>query len=320
MDGSAARLGSGVTRPIFRPGGQRVKFHRDRRAVALSAAAVLCAVALQDVGAAFAKAGFALAGADGMILLRLSIATATLCAVHRPWRARLPRSAMPALLVYGVMSGSIGLLMYQAFSLAPMGIVVAIAATGPLAITLLASRAPRDLLWLAIACLGLWLLIPTSTDLRTINPWGVAYAAAAAAAWAIYIAAAKRISALPAWQTVPWGTLIGALVAAPFGIAAAGRHLLDSSILATGLISALLSTVIPNSLEMVGMRRLSPRVIGILLGSAPFAAALAGYAILGEHLLARQTLAILCIVVACVGSAASELREPLVGARSPPER
>ncbi len=89
-----------------------------------------------------------------------------------------------------------------------------------------------------------------------------------------------------------------ALVAvAPFGLATA--PLWTPVVVAKGLGIALLSPVVlPYSLELVALRRLSARVFGILLSLEPAAAALAGLLVLGQHLTRQQLVGMALVVVA----------------------
>jgi inner membrane transporter RhtA len=66
---------------------------------------------------------------------------------------------------------------------------------------------------------------------------------------------------------------------------------------------AVLSSMLPYSLEMIALRRLSRRVFGVLVSSAPAVGALAGWAVLGEHLAPTQWLALLLVMAALAGSA-----------------
>ena len=73
---------------------------------------------------------------------------------------------------------------YQSFARLPLGVAVTIELIGPLAVALAGSRRARDLLWVALAGLGVVALGWQRTDLDLL---GVAYAAVAGAAWAAYI-------------------------------------------------------------------------------------------------------------------------------------
>jgi inner membrane transporter RhtA len=98
--------------------------------------------------------------------------------------------------------------------------------------------------------------------------------------------------------------VVGALVAAPLGIAQAGGALLDPDLLLAGAAVALASSVLPYSLEMEALRRLPARVFGILMSLEPAVAALAGLIVLGQNLSGREWLAIGLVVAASAGATA----------------
>jgi len=75
--------------------------------------------------------------------------------------------------------------------------------------------------------------------------------------------------------------------------------------LATAVVIGVLSVVVPISLEVSALRTLPPRVYGILTSLEPALAALAGLVLLGQHLGARDAVAICCVVVASLGAACS---------------
>ena len=65
-----------------------------------------------------------------------------------------------------------------------------------------------------------------------------------------------------------------------------------------GLGIAVLSSVLPYSLELLALRRLSAKVFGILLSLEPAAAALAGLIVLGQGLTPTQLLGMGLVVAA----------------------
>ena len=70
--------------------------------------------------------------------------------------------------------------------------------------------------------------------------------------------------------------------------------------LATGVAVAVLSSVVPYSLELLALRRIDTRVFGILLSLDPAVAAVAGLLILGEALGAMELLGMALVVAASV--------------------
>ena len=68
---------------------------------------------------------------------------------------------------------------------------------------------------------------------------------------------------------------------------------------------AVLSSALPYSLEMAALKRLPGRVFGILVSAAPAIGAMAGHLMLGERLTALQWGAVVCVMAASAGSAAT---------------
>ena len=99
------------------------------------------------------------------------------------------------------------------------------------------------------------------------------------------------------------GLALAAVVAAlvplvPGARARAARDLLAPELLALGLGVAVLSSVIPYSLETEALRRMPANVFGVLMSLEPAVAALAGFVVLGQRLGARDLVAIALVVAA----------------------
>ena len=67
--------------------------------------------------------------------------------------------------------------------------------TGPLAVALFSSRRPVDFVWVVLAVLGLWFLLPLGQDVSHVDLTGCALALGAGACWAIYILSGQRAGA-----------------------------------------------------------------------------------------------------------------------------
>ncbi|WP_408641818.1 EamA family transporter [Saccharopolyspora oryzae] len=268
---------------------------------------VLVGVVSLQVGAAFAKQLFGMAGASGVVALRLSFAALILLAVWRP-SLRMDRNTLLVVAGYGSVLAGMNVCIYQAFERIPLGAAVTIEFLGPLAVAVIGSRRKLDVVWAVLAGLGVFLLSRVEGGL---DPVGVAFALMAGALWAGYIlVGAKLGSRTTGGSGLALGMAFGALVAAPFGIAEAGTSLLHPAVLVAGLMVALMSSVIPYSLELEALRRMPPRVFGVLMSLEPAVAALAGLLVLGELLGAWQWVAIACVVAASVGSVSTTKNEP----------
>ncbi|AYC33348.1 threonine/homoserine exporter RhtA [Pseudomonas cavernae] len=266
---------------------------------------LLVAMASIQGGAALAKGLFPLIGAEGTTALRLGLAAIILTLIMHPWRARLSASSARSLLGYGAALGGMNLMFYMSLRSVPLGIAVALEFTGPLTLALLSSRRLLDFIWIALAVLGLWLLLPNEQAHAPIDPLGMAYALGAGVCWALYIVFGQKAGAEHGGQTVALGTIVAALLVFPIGLAHAGSALFSWSLLPVALGVAVLSSALPYSLEMGALTRLPARTFSTLMSIEPAIAALSGLLFLHERLSLPQWLAIGAIILASTGAAAT---------------
>mgnify|MGYP003610698094 FL=1 len=278
--------------------------------------AVLGSVTALGVGTSWAKqALFPVVGAQGTTAVRVGLSALLMLMLWRPWRWRLSRADAQAVVLYGAALGAMNLMFYLSLQTLPFGLAVAIEFAGPLAVAIWSSRRAVDFVWVALAIVGLALLLPLGLSGSTLDPLGVLYAVGAAVFWARYIVFGKRAGHLHAGQSVSLGLLVAALVVVPVGVAHAGAALLSPSVLLVGVAVAAISSALPISLEMMALKRLPKEAFGIMISMEPAVAALLALALLGERLDTVQWLAIGCIVAASMGSAATARRLPAVQAQ-----
>lgn len=271
---------------------------------------LLIAMASIQSGASLAKSMFPLVGAQGTTTLRLVFASIIMLLILRPWRARLDRSTLKTVIIYGMALGGMNFLFYMSVRTVPLGIAVALEFTGPLVVALYASRRPVDFLWIGLAVAGLLLLIPIGFSSSGIDLAGAGYALGAGVCWALYILYGQKAGAANGVQTAALGVIVAALFVAPIGIAHAGTALLMPALLPIALGVAILSTALPYTLEMVALTRMPARTFGTLMSIEPAFGALSGLLFLNEVLSASQWLAIAAIITASVGATLSMRREP----------
>jgi len=263
-------------------------------------------------GASLAKSLFPVVGAPGVTALRIALGTLILVVIFKPWRLRFQKEQRLPLLLYGLSLGAMNYLFYLSIQTVPLGIAVALEFTGPLAVALFSSRRPIDFVWVVLAVLGLWFLLPLGQDVSHVNLTGAALALGAGACWAVYILTGQRAGEEHGPATVALGSLIAAIIFVPLGMAQATESIWQWSILPVGLAVAVLSTALPYSLEMIALTRLPTRIFGTLMSMEPALAAMSGMVFLGESLTFTQTLALCSIIAASMGSTLTLRRESKV--------
>jgi inner membrane transporter RhtA len=273
-----------------------------RQSSAMPIGAAIGAMFLIQSGASLAKGLFPLVGASGATALRLLFASLMMLAIWRPWRARVGGRERRFIFAYGVVLGSMNLAFYSALSRIPLGVAVALEFTGPLGLALVSSRRRLDFLWVAIASIGVYLLLPIGVASAALDPFGVLLALIAGLFWALYIVFGQKAGAGGSGPAVAYGSVVASLVVAPFGFAHAGAALFSAAVVPTAMLVALLSSALPYSLEMISMTRLPARTFGILMSVEPAVAALSGFLILHEHLSIAQLVAIGMVIVASAGT------------------
>jgi inner membrane transporter RhtA len=267
-------------------------------------ALILLGIVSVQVGAALAKGLFARFPPDGLVMIRLLTSAVVLGVAYRSTLRGLKRlhswRDLGVAALFGLTLAGMNTCFYQALARLPLGIVVTIEFLGPLAISILASRRRLDAVWALLALGGVALLARGGGDVTLA---GVGFALLAATGWACYIllseSTGRRFSGSSGLAVA---SAVGAVVMLPAGAGAAGTALLEVKPLLAAAGVSLLASVIPYTLELEALRRVSTRVFGILMSLEPAVGALSGLVLLGEVLRWREWLAIGLVITACVGA------------------
>jgi len=267
---------------------------------------VVLGIGSVQIGAGIAKNLFDDADPLTLVWLRLATSAVVLAALVRPTlRGRTPEDWRVAI-AFGVVLGTMNWAIYESFARIPLGIAVTIEFLGPLGLAVAGSRRARDLVWVALAAVGVGLLGAEGGDL---NAAGVGFALLAAVAWTAYILlSAGTGRRWPGLDGLTVASIVATVGMAPFLVAFSGRGLGEPNVVLLGALVGLLSSVIPYSCEITALRTIRPSVFAILMSLEPAAAALAGMLVVHEFLSAVQWLAIGCVILASVGATRTESR------------
>ncbi len=235
---------------------------------------------LVQLGLALSVPLFSQVGALGAVWMRLAWAAVILVVVvrPRPWRFRRP--VLLATVALGTVTAGVTMLFMASIARLPLGTASALEFLGPLGVAVARGQGARRLLWPGLAAIGVLLLT---------HPWegggsllGVIFALGAAICWAAYILLTQAVGdEVAGLQGLAISIPVAALVSTPFAAGDIGRAVAPHFLL-VGFGLALLLPVIPFSLEMYALRRLTTAAFGTLMCLEPALAVLAGLALLGQ--------------------------------------
>lgn len=267
---------------------------------------VLLAIVSVQIGSGIARHLFFALGPGGAAFLRVGVAALVLAPLWRPTlRGHSSRSLATAAL-FGLVVAAMNFSFYLALDRIPLGIAVTLEFVGPLGVAVMGSRRVRDLLWVVLAAVGVLLLTPWGG--LHFEPAGIGFALLAGAFWSCYIILSARVGrAFPGGSGLAIAMIVGGLALAPIGIASAGTHLLLPPLLLGGVVVAMLSSVVPYSLELEALRSMPMRVFGILMSLEPAVAALVGLVVLRQVLGPRAIVAIVLVTLASIGASRTNM-------------
>ena len=262
-------------------------------------ALVIGAVVSVQLGSATATTLFDQVGPAGAVLYRLLFAAILLLAIWRPVLMEAGREGLMLVIAFGVTLAGMNLSFYESLDRIDLGIAVTFEFVGPLLVGLLGSRRALDLVWVACAAIGVLLLTRPS---GSASAAGIGFALLAGGFWAAYILLSARVGqAFSGGRGLALAMGVAAALMVVPGAAAAGGDLLDPGAAAVGAATAVLSSVIPYSLELEALRRIAVGTFGVLMSLEPAVAALIGLVALDQGLAAVDVLGIALVVVASAG-------------------
>ncbi|MEU3369447.1 EamA family transporter [Streptomyces sp. NPDC006660] len=281
---------------------------REGRGAAFAPVALVVAGGMSvQFGAALAVTLMPRAGAAGVVTLRLVAAAVVLLLICRPGLRGHSRADWGTVVAFGVAMAGMNGLFYQAVDRVPLGVAVTLEVLGPLTLSVFASKRLVNVVWAGLALAGVVLL--GGGGFGGLDLVGAAYALGAGVCWAVYILFSARTGRrFPQADGLALAMAVGAVVFLPIGVAQAGTALLVPSTVALGAAVAVLSSVLPYTLELLALRRLPASTFAILMSLEPAIAAAAGFLILDQSLSWPQALAIGLVIGASVGAVRTQIR------------
>ncbi|RMI05069.1 EamA family transporter [Cellulomonas triticagri] len=277
-------------------------------------------------GAAVAVSLFAVIASPSVAWLRIAASAVLLVAWRRPWRMRWTRADLLASAAFGVVLAGMNVAFYVAIDVLPLGTAVAIEFLGPVAVAAVTGRTWRERVGIVAAAAGVVAL--AGVELRTGGPdslRGLVAIGIAAACWAGYILLGRRIAV--GGRTDPGaagdprprpdgitslavGMTAGALVFAPFLAAPAAPVLTDGWLALAVVGIAVLSSVVPYTLEQVVLRRVTAATFAVLLAMLPATAAVVGAVALRQLPHGWEVVGLACVTAAIVLTATRRTPAP----------
>lgn len=251
------------------------------------------------LGPALAVLLFARVDALGVAWLRIACAALVFGLWRRPWRIwkRFDPAARRVVLAWGAVLAVMNSCFYLAIDRLPLGTVAAIEFLPVIVVAAVATRTRRNGLALLLAVGGVYLL----TDVRlVVEPVGLAFAAANALLFALYIVLGHRVAqseAVSGIDGLAMSMLIAAAVALPIGICDAAPAFVDPVALAAGIGIGISSSVIPYVCDQLAMARLERATYALLISLLPATATIIGIIVLTQIPTLPEVLGVTLVIV-----------------------
>ncbi|MCF3106545.1 EamA family transporter [Streptomyces roseoverticillatus] len=281
-----------------------VKDSRPLRGRELAPLLVLAQISSLQLGSAVAKEAYGTVGATALAGMRLLFSAVVMWALVRPRLRTIAAHQWRAAIALGVVFAGMNAAYFKAIQHLPIGVASTVELLGPLAVAVALSRHVRDFLCVLTAVAGVLLLAAPGASLPV---GGLLLGGLAAVFRGAYVLLNRRVGRLfDGWSGLTVALAVGACLLTPVAAATEGgavvRH---PAVLGTGFLVALLSSLIPYSLDTTALRRMDARAFGVLLSLSPAVGAGVGFVLLHEHITVRQGCAIALVVVASVWSVRS---------------
>lgn len=246
-------------------------------------------------------------GSEAVAWLRLAWAAVILIVIARPWKLKFTRNTLMICALLGLATAGMTVSFMKSVETIALGTASALEFMGPLTVAIIQGRGSARW-WAAVAALGV---------LGLTEPWhgavdlaGVLYALGGAVCWAVYVLLTQRagdavdgVGALAVSMPV-------AAIAATFMVGPGALAAINMQTLVIGVGLALLLPVIPFSLEIFALRRLTTAAFGTLMCLEPAIAMTIGLLILHQVPRPAAMVGIALVILAGIGATRTGQRLP----------
>ena len=262
-----------------------------------------------NYGSSLAGLLIPMVGSPVVVAVRQLVMAITVLPFYRPKFVTFTWARLWPALMLGVVLAVMNLTFYESVDRLGLGVAATIEFLGPFAVALAASRRFLDFICAAVAAAGVVVL--TWSD-GTLDPFGIALALTAAAAWAGYILLTRRVAIqLPGLEGITIASVVSLILLVPLALVTVDYATLNWGILGLLVAVGVLSSAFPDTLDTFILRRITPRLYAIITSFGPVFGAIFGVLVLGESLLLQQQLAIIAVCVAASASIATQRDQPV---------
>jgi inner membrane transporter RhtA len=251
------------------------------------------------LGPSFAVLLFPAVGVFGVAWMRIASAAAIFAPWTKPWRTIREADARTRLLLVGL--GACLAVMNTAFYLAldrlPMSLVAAMEFVGTIGVALYGLRTRRNLAALALAVLGVSMLIDVKW---ASDPLGLFWAILNGALFVGYIVLGHKISqggASGGVERLGAAMAIAFFFVMPFGVVQAAKAFGSVNLILAGIGVGICSSVIPYISDQLAMSRLPRASFALMLALLPATATIIGIIVLAQIPSARDVIGVLLVML-----------------------
>ena len=251
------------------------------------------------LGPSFAVLLFPAVGVLGVAWMRIATAAAVFAPWTRPWRTLKEADAPTRLLLIGlgVCLAVMNTAFYLALARLPMSLVAAMEFVGTIGVALHGLRTGRNYAALALAVIGVLLLIDVTWS---SDPVGLFWAFLNGALFVGYIVLGHRISehgASGGVERLGAAMAIACLFITPIGLVQAAGAFGSAELILAGIGVGICSSVIPYVSDQLAMSRLPRASFALMLALLPATATIIGIIVLAQIPGVKDVIGVLLVML-----------------------